>query len=617
MSAYKFYIPLNLNGLQVMNAKVHMMSADLEANEANCGKIYYNTTSAAYKVVVKTGDSTYEVKSIAFGADLQNAVEADGTLTSGALVVGDGNKKVKTHVENGFVKIESGIVTSTSDVATKSADSAAAGKLQVSGGADKSVADYAPSAAGHVKVNASGVVSVDEDVVTKDAASTAAGELIVSGGANKSVASYTTDGIVKVSDGVVEAAVEGTDYLTASSSNTLTNKTIDANGTGNSISNLEVEDFASGVIVTSIGSDADDDELATAKATKTFVENKIAGMGSFQGAFTPSADGTTLPSRSTGSVQSGDYWRVTANGKLGTVVLEAGDMVVAKESLSTPLAATDFFAVQANLSDTVSSSSSSSVDNALVRMDGTNGKVVQTSSATLSDDGDLIVASITSTDAASIGGSLDVTGDASFEGSLTVGDDGISTSGDASVGGDLTVTGAINGSSASLSGALSVTGAASVASLNAGSGKIETTGDIEGADITASGAMNSASAAISGNATVGGTLSVTGESSLADVEAGDVVAESVSIKSGASELKLVSSDVVSFASSDWTGSAAPFSLTLAKGTDHSVDLPKIVQVRDSDGDEAGVNISIAESGNITLSCQVKFQGSATIMGSAQ
>src|SRR5210317_2571373 len=41
-------------------------------------------------------------------------------------------------------------------------------------------------------------------------------------------------------------------YITASSTDTLTNKTFDANGTGNSISNIEVADFATGVLDTDL-----------------------------------------------------------------------------------------------------------------------------------------------------------------------------------------------------------------------------------------------------------------------------------------------------------------------------------------------------------------------------
>ena len=65
--------------------------------------------------------------------------------------------------------------------------------------------------------------------------------------------------------------------LTDSNSKALTNKTIDANGTGNSITNLEVADFASGVLDTDITSvSGSDDTLASAKAIKTYVDTQVA-----------------------------------------------------------------------------------------------------------------------------------------------------------------------------------------------------------------------------------------------------------------------------------------------------------------------------------------------------
>src|SRR5690606_28568378 len=63
----------------------------------------------------------------------------------------------------------------------------------------------------------------------------------------------------------------------ASKTETLTNKTIDANGTGNSITNLEVADFASGVVDTDLSSvSGSDDTLPSAKATKTYVDNTVS-----------------------------------------------------------------------------------------------------------------------------------------------------------------------------------------------------------------------------------------------------------------------------------------------------------------------------------------------------
>lgn len=80
---------------------------------------------------------------------------------------------------------------------------------------------------------------------------------------------------------------------------TLTNKTIDANGTGNSITNLEVADFASGVIDTDISSTSgSDDTLPSAKAAKTYVDNTVAKYASvgqlLNGVITPSVSSNNL-----------------------------------------------------------------------------------------------------------------------------------------------------------------------------------------------------------------------------------------------------------------------------------------------------------------------------------
>ena len=69
--------------------------------------------------------------------------------------------------------------------------------------------------------------------------------------------------------------------VTASSTTTFTNKTIDANATGNSITNIEVADLASGVLDTDISSvSASDNTLASAKATKTYVDTQVATKAS-------------------------------------------------------------------------------------------------------------------------------------------------------------------------------------------------------------------------------------------------------------------------------------------------------------------------------------------------
>ena len=65
----------------------------------------------------------------------------------------------------------------------------------------------------------------------------------------------------------------------ATSTISFTNKTFNANGTGNSISNIEVTDFASGVLDTDLTTvSSSDNTLASAKAIKTYVDN-IAAAG--------------------------------------------------------------------------------------------------------------------------------------------------------------------------------------------------------------------------------------------------------------------------------------------------------------------------------------------------
>jgi hypothetical protein len=91
-----------------------------------------------------------------------------------------------------------------------------------------------------------------------------------------------------------------TSYITASSTDTLTNKTFDANGTGNSISNIEVADFASGVLDTDLSSVAGTDTtLASAKAIKTYVDSQVTAsdldfQGDSGGALSIDLDSETL-----------------------------------------------------------------------------------------------------------------------------------------------------------------------------------------------------------------------------------------------------------------------------------------------------------------------------------
>jgi hypothetical protein len=104
-------------------------------------------------------------------------------------------------------------------------------------------------------------------------------------------------------------------YITATSTDTLTNKTFDANGTGNSITNIEVADFASGVIDTDISTvSGSDDTLASAKAIKTYVDAQIGT------ATTLTTDGLTITDNNITGTRSNEDINVTASGT-GQIVL--------------------------------------------------------------------------------------------------------------------------------------------------------------------------------------------------------------------------------------------------------------------------------------------------------
>lgn len=224
--------------------------------------------------------------------------------------------------------------------------------------------------------------------VTRAVAASEAGELLVSAGADRSTKTYDGGaGILKSgATGVISAAVAGTDYVTADSTNTLTNKTFDANGTGNSLSNIEVADFAASALATDVAT-ATSSQLVTGEKIKTYVDATVAGLGQLVGSF--DASGGLLPTAGSGlsgAIMQGDYWRISVGGTitdLGT--LEVGDALIARVNAAADPA--EFFALQANLVDAVTSVSATSTDNALPRFDGTNGKIIQNSLVTIDDNG--------------------------------------------------------------------------------------------------------------------------------------------------------------------------------------------------------------------------------------
>ena len=117
--------------------------------------------------------------------------------------------------------------------------------------------------------------------------------------------------------------------LTDSNTKTLTNKTIDANGTGNSITNIEVADFASGVVDTALASvSGSDDTLASAKAIKSYVDTQVATVPT--GDITAVVAGTGL----SGGATSGS---ATLTIDTGTTVDLTTSQALSNKTLTSPV----------------------------------------------------------------------------------------------------------------------------------------------------------------------------------------------------------------------------------------------------------------------------------------
>ena len=136
-------------------------------------------------------------------------------------------------------------------------------------------------------------------------------------------------GIDTVGSGTTLTVSVDATVATASSTQTFTNKTIDANGTGNSITNLEVADFASGVLDTDITSvSGSDDTLASAKAIKTYVDAQVATVPT--GDITAVVAGTGL----SGGATSGS---ATLNIDTATTVDISTSQALSNKTLTSPV----------------------------------------------------------------------------------------------------------------------------------------------------------------------------------------------------------------------------------------------------------------------------------------
>lgn len=162
--------------------------------------------------------------------------------------------------------------------------------------------------------------------VTKAANASAANALQVSGGADKSIADFiSAGGVIKVSStGIVSLAVAGTDFSTPSSTDTFTNKSL--NAAANTITNLATSMFAVNVIDTDTTlAAASDLRIASQKAVKAYIDGVTTSEMRFRGGI----DASTSPNYPAGVV--GDVYRITVAGLIGGasgIAVTPGDTLI-------------------------------------------------------------------------------------------------------------------------------------------------------------------------------------------------------------------------------------------------------------------------------------------------
>ncbi len=173
------------------------------------------------------------------------------------------------------------------------------------------------------------LAAVPANFVTKATNASAANVLQVSGGLDKTLADFiSAGGLVKVNAaGVISLAVAGTDYTSPSSTESFTNKTFNAAGSGNSLTNLSTAMFAVNVIDTDTTLAANSDtRIASQKAAKAYMDSISTSAMKFKGVIDASAN----PNYPAAAV--GDMYKISVAGKIGGAsgqVVTAGDALVA------------------------------------------------------------------------------------------------------------------------------------------------------------------------------------------------------------------------------------------------------------------------------------------------
>lgn len=160
--------------------------------------------------------------------------------------------------------------------------------------------------------------------------------------------------------------------LAPDATETLTNKTIDANGTGNSITNLQVADFASGVVDADLSSvSSSDDTLASAKAAKAYIDANAVTLDSSQTLTNKTLD---IDSNTLSNLEVDNF-------KGSAIVTESEGLASSDNDTSIPTTASviDYFSASSGLSMTAGALAldiNGATDGTSITVDGDNDLVL-------------------------------------------------------------------------------------------------------------------------------------------------------------------------------------------------------------------------------------------------
>jgi len=322
-----------LDGATVTTTEINILDGDTSASATtvvDADRVVFNDAGTMKQVAVTDLAAYFDDEITAMPNLVTTAATTVGALNSGSITSGfgtidTGSSTITTTglITGGSLDIDDVVINGTTIGHTDDTDlmTVASGLLTVAGEVSMTTLDIGGT---NVTSTAAELNIVDGD--------TSAGTTAVAGG----------DGIVTNDGGTMrQTTVDTFDTYLAATSKTLTNKTIDVDN--NTVSNIEVDNFKSGVLDTDLSSVAGTDTtLASAKAIKAYVDAQVTAsdldfQGDSGGALSIDLDSETLDiAGGTGIDTSGSSNTLTVAID-STVATLTGTQTLTNKSMTAPI----------------------------------------------------------------------------------------------------------------------------------------------------------------------------------------------------------------------------------------------------------------------------------------